>query len=66
MRPWLKAMVDKVAHSKPVQELGAELKRLGAQGSTELMSGLYQGNAFTPYGVGQDRDRFNKRDGRDM
>jgi hypothetical protein len=44
--------------------MGTELKRLGTQGATEVASALYQGNGFTPYGVGQDIDRFNRREGK--
>ena len=34
-------------------EVMAELKRLGVQGSMEFTSGLWNGNAFVPYGPGQ-------------
>jgi hypothetical protein len=48
------------------REIGAELSRLGTQGATESASGLFQGqsNAFVPYGIGQDVQRF--KGGRDM
>jgi hypothetical protein len=36
-----------------VPEIGAELKRLGVQGTMELSSGLFHGSAFVPYGPGQ-------------
>ena len=37
------------------------------QGSTEIMSAIYNGNGFVPYGVGQDVHRFEReRGGRDM
>ena len=34
-------------------EAGAELKRLGTQGSMELANALFNGSAFVPYGPGQ-------------
>ena len=34
-------------------EVGAELKRLGKQGSMELANTLFNGSAFVPYGPGQ-------------
>lgn len=34
-------------------ETGAELKRLGVQGSMELSNALFNGSAFVPYGPGQ-------------
>lgn len=34
-------------------EVGAELKRLGTQGSMELANALFNGSAFVPYGPGQ-------------
>ncbi|WP_088253265.1 hypothetical protein [Fimbriiglobus ruber] len=36
-----------------VPETGAELKRLGVQGSMELASALFNGHAFVSYGPGQ-------------
>ncbi len=36
-----------------VPEIGAELKRLGTQGSMELASALFNGSTFVPYGPGQ-------------
>lgn len=40
-------------HSK---EIGAELHRLGVQGSMETASALFNGHAFVPYGPGQWKD----------
>lgn len=34
-------------------EVGAELSRLGKQGSLEMAQALFNGAAFTPYGPGQ-------------
>ncbi len=34
-------------------EVGAELNRLGKQGSLEMAQALFNGGAFTPYGPGQ-------------
>ena len=34
-------------------EVGAELSRLGRQGSLEMAQALFNGAAFTPYGPGQ-------------
>ncbi len=42
-RSWVKRMG---------QEVGAELSRLGRHGSLELANGLWNGNAFVPYGPG--------------
>ena len=36
-----------------VPETHAEMSRLGTQGSMELASALFSGNAFVPYGPGQ-------------
>jgi len=36
-----------------VPEVGAELSRQGTQGTMELASALFNGNAFVPYGPGQ-------------
>lgn len=36
-----------------VPEVGAELSRLGTQGSMELASALFGNGAFVPYGPGQ-------------
>ena len=38
---------------KLFEEVGAELKRLGTQGSMELANALFNGSAFVPYGPGQ-------------
>jgi hypothetical protein len=35
------------------QEIGAEMQRLGTQGSMELASALFNGSGFVPYGPGQ-------------
>ena len=35
------------------QESGAELSRLGTQGSAELAGALFNGHAYVPYGPGQ-------------
>jgi hypothetical protein len=34
-------------------EIGAEISRLGTQGSMEMAQALFNGAAFTPYGPGQ-------------
>jgi hypothetical protein len=34
-------------------EVGAEVSRLGTQGSMELSNALFNGSAFVPYGPGQ-------------
>jgi hypothetical protein len=34
-------------------DMGAELSRLGTQGTMELASALFNGHAFVPYGPGQ-------------
>ena len=36
-----------------IQDVGAEADRLMVQGTMELASGLFNGNAFVPYGPGQ-------------
>lgn len=36
-----------------VQDMGAELKRLGVQGQAELANALFNGQAYLPYGDGQ-------------
>lgn len=36
-----------------LQDVGAELKRLGVQGQMEVSSALFNGGAFVPYGPGQ-------------
>jgi hypothetical protein len=36
-----------------VPDLRAELSRLATQGTMELASGIFNGNAFVPYGPGQ-------------
>jgi len=36
-----------------VPEVGAEISRLGTQGSMEVASALFNQNAFVPYGPGQ-------------
>ena len=42
--------------SRGVSEIGQELGRLGVQGSAELGSALFNGNAYVPYGQGQNRE----------
>ena len=64
MRKWLEQLNQGVKEA--AAQMGTELKRLGVQGSTEIMSAIYQGNGFVPYGVGQDVQRFEKSHGRDM
>jgi hypothetical protein len=39
--------------ARALTEIGAEAKRLGAQGSMELASALFNEHAFVPYGPGQ-------------
>jgi hypothetical protein len=41
--------------SRAVEEIGQELGRLGVQGPAELGSALFTGNAYVPYGQGQNR-----------
>jgi hypothetical protein len=36
-----------------IPDVKAELSRLATQGTMELASGLFNGNAFVPYGPGQ-------------
>jgi hypothetical protein len=40
---------------KAVGEIGQELARMGVQGQAELASALFTGNAYVPYGQGQNR-----------
>jgi len=35
-------------------EVGAEVSRLGTQGSMEMASALFHGSAWVPYGPGQN------------
>lgn len=51
----LKAGMEGVAEglSNAGQEIGAEMSRLGTQGSMELASALFNGSGFVPYGPGQ-------------
>jgi hypothetical protein len=44
-----------------IPEVGAEIKRLGIQGSMEFSSGLWNGNAFVPYGPGQYTENPGKQ-----
>lgn len=37
-----------------ISDVGAELGRLGVQGQAELASALFNGNAYVPYGEGQN------------
>ncbi len=46
----LKHMVGRV-----VGEIGQEMRRLGVQGSAELGSAIFTGQAYVPYGQGQNR-----------
>jgi hypothetical protein len=39
--------------SNIVPDVKAELSRMGTQGSMELASALFNGDAFVPYGPGQ-------------
>jgi hypothetical protein len=52
---WLETALHKVQDrvKEMGSEIGAELKRLGVQGQMELANGLFNGNAFVPYGPGQ-------------
>jgi hypothetical protein len=36
-----------------LNDVGAEMGRLGTQGQMELASAIFNGNAFVPYGPGQ-------------
>ena len=48
-----------ILNSGPVQEIGAEMRRLGVQGSAEIANVLFNGTGYVPYGAGQqatDRD----------
>ena len=49
-----------LVNSRPVQEIGAEMKRLGVQGSMEIANALYSGQAFTPYGPGAYTQKPNQ------
>jgi hypothetical protein len=40
---------------KAVGEIGQELHRLGVQGAAEIGSSIFTGNAYVPYGQGQNR-----------
>ena len=40
--------------SKGFSEVGQELGRLGVQGSAEISSALFTGQAYVPYGQGQN------------
>ena len=46
----------RAAVSGAVQDIGAEMKRLGVQGSMEIASCLYNGTGFVPYGPGAWKD----------
>lgn len=37
-----------------LSEIGTELGRLGLQGQAEMAGALFNGNAYVPYGDGQD------------
>lgn len=46
--------ISAIAQSAPVQEMGAELGRMGTQGAAELASALFgQSDAYVAYGAGQ-------------
>lgn len=54
----LKAVKESVQAVAPglkdlIPETKAEISRMGTQGSMELASALFNGNAFVPYGPGQ-------------
>ncbi len=40
--------------SDMAQDIGAELGRLGVQGRAEIAGALFHGNAYVPYGDGQN------------
>jgi hypothetical protein len=40
--------------SEGLSEVGQELGRLGVQGSAEISSALFMGQAYVPYGQGQN------------
>ncbi len=46
-------------------DMKAELSRLGTQGSMEMASALFNGNAFVPYGPGQYTPS-NQEQGKDV
>ncbi len=51
----MKGAISAVMESAPVQEMGAELGRMGTQGAAELASALFGGSdAYVAYGRGQD------------
>jgi hypothetical protein len=57
-RGFVDVMKEALAEMAPglkgaVAEIGAELNRLGKQGSLEMAQALFNGGAFTPYGPGQ-------------
>lgn len=62
-RDWVDQLAQTVKEA--AKECEMEIKRLGIQGQTETAGSLFQGNAFFPYGAGQDVTRFRER-GRDM
>ena len=43
-----------------VPDIAAEVKRQGAQGASELAHALFNGNAYVPYGVGQQPTKSNE------
>lgn len=49
----MKEVFKQIMESGPVQEIGAELGRLGVQGQAEAANALFNGSAFVPYGEGQ-------------
>jgi hypothetical protein len=50
-------LIDKLGEmfSKATSEIGEEIDRLVVQGSAEFASALFTGNAYVPYGQGQNR-----------
>jgi hypothetical protein len=59
--------------SEAAKDIGAELGRLGVQGQAEMAGALFNGNAYVPYGAGQNAPEPDKaqeqqveRGGRDM
>jgi hypothetical protein len=48
-----------------MQEIGEEMQRLAVQGQAELAGALFNGNAYVPYGRGQDTKLFGN-DGEDL
>lgn len=49
----LKGYVMASEFAKAMSQMGNELKRLGTQGAAEVGGALFNGNAYVPYGDGQ-------------